>query len=41
VQVAQNPRDEDLKAKPAKKAAPKKSAGKKSAADAKLIHDFE
>ena len=41
VQVAHNPLDDDVKAKPAKKVAPKKSAGKKSAADAKLIHDFE
>jgi deoxyribodipyrimidine photo-lyase len=41
VQSAQNPHDDDVKAKPAKKAAPKKSEGKKSDADAKLIHDFE
>ena len=41
VQAADNPDDEDVKAKPAKKVAPKKSAGKKSAADAQLIHDFE
>ena len=40
-QVAHNPLDDDVKAKPAKKVAPKKSAGKKSAADAELIHDFE
>ena len=40
-QAADNPDDEDVKAKPAKKVAPKKSAGKKSTEDAQLIHDFE
>ena len=43
VQAAHHPHDDDddVKAKPAKKAAPKKLTSKQSAADAKLIHDFE
>ena len=40
-QAAHNPHDDDVKAKPTKKAEPKKLAGKKSTEDAKLIHDFE
>jgi deoxyribodipyrimidine photo-lyase len=41
VQVAQNPHDDDVKAKPVKKAAAKKPAAKKSNQEALLINDFE
>jgi deoxyribodipyrimidine photo-lyase len=41
VQVAHNPHDDDVKAKPAKKPATKKPVAKKSSQEALLIHDFE